>query len=164
MPPEQPSPRKGRCRLHLFPDANAAPCRRATCAIVRPTRAWAWCHNAMREQSCAPHALTRCAPALPFAQELKLWGGDVTLELGNLASRRCASAVPWTWCSLRDAAWRRARTTTVTQDKGVVLVSRSAVVQNAPCFELGSCPHASGGKNGGESEVPCTLYGCHTRL
>ena len=61
----------------------------------------------MREQSCAPHALTRCAPALPFAQELKLWDGDVTLELGHLGLPAGAHLQCRTVCLLR---WRETET------------------------------------------------------
>ena len=103
MPPRATQAAQGRFRL-LLPWTPRPRLAAAPCVIVRPTREWAWCHNAMREQSCAPHALTRCAPALPFAQELKLWDGDVTLELGYLGLPAGAHLQCRTVCSLRDVA------------------------------------------------------------
>ena len=130
MPPGAAQAAQGRCRL-LLP-WTPRPRRASLCVRL----GWAWCHNAMREQSCAPHALTRCAPALPFAQELKLWDGDVTLELGHLGLPAGAHLQCRTVCSLRDVAWLRARTTTV---KTKAYSWSQVTVQNAPCFELGSC-------------------------
>ena len=49
----------------------------------------------MREQSCAPHALTRRASALPLAQELKALGRRRGPRAQpSRASHMCASAVP----------------------------------------------------------------------
>ena len=59
------------------------------------------CHA--RAVVCAARPNAVC-PALPFAQELKLWDGDVTLELGYLGLPAGAHLQCRTVCSLRDVA------------------------------------------------------------
>ena len=84
-------------------DAKAAPCRRAVrhCASDSGVGMVSQCYA--RAVVCAA-PLTRCAPALPFAQELKLWDGEVTLELGHLGLPAGAHLQCRTVCSLRDLA------------------------------------------------------------
>ena len=70
------------------------PPRRAPLLYVRlGRRAWAWCHNAMREQSCAPHRpMPRCAAFRTGAQALRRRRDPRAHP--SRASHRYASAVP----------------------------------------------------------------------
>ena len=119
-------------------------------------------------QSAVPaRTPTRCALALPFAQEFKRWGGDGTLELSHLGLSICVHVQCRTMCSRRGAVWLRERTTTVTPRLRLSLSQNNSLklLFRAPLLRTRFLPSTlTPPGNGGESEIPCARYECHTRL
>ena len=146
-------------------DAKAAPCRRAVrhCASDSGVGMVSQCHARAVVCAARPNALCPCAAFRAGAQALGR-RRDARARPSR-ASRRCAFAVPHGVLAARPGVTEGEDDNNHSRLRLSLRLLVSSYCSERPLLRTRFLPSTlTPPGNGGESEVPCTLYGCHTHL